>query len=98
MAAGGKRKRAPVSRWQGGPTGPPAAAPNPFERVAVRSKFDVLGKKRPGAARGAVRTRSDGVEKVREREGGGGDGCAHVASKSGARSAALPPRARHPTP
>lgn len=70
MAAGGKRKRAPVRRWQGGPTGPPAAAPNPFERLAVRSKFDVLGKKRPGAARGAVRTRSDGVEKVREREEG----------------------------
>lgn len=65
MAAGGKRKRAPGRRWQSAGGDKPAAAPNPFERQAVRSKFDVMGKKRPGAARAAVRSRSDGVEKVR---------------------------------
>lgn len=60
----GKKRKAPA-RAAAAQQAPREAEPNPFERLANRRRFDILGRKLKGETRNVVRLRSDATEKVR---------------------------------
>ena len=59
-----KKKRKMSDRF--GSAKPAAeAAPNPFELLHSRKKFDVLGQKKKGVAKKTTKSRNEAMQKVR---------------------------------
>lgn len=59
----GKKRKAPARA--AAPVREPA--PNPFERLANKKRFDILGRKVKGETRNVVRLRTDAAEKASQR-------------------------------
>ncbi len=65
MVKGKKRSVAPGKKHRGRPDTVPSAAPNPFEQLYSRKKFDILGKRQKSAGKSALQARSQANQKVR---------------------------------
>ncbi len=59
-----KKSAAPGKKHRGRPDQTPSAAPNPFEQLYARKKFDILGKRQKGGAKSKLQARSQANQKV----------------------------------